>query len=301
MIDQLHSWYANIGQHKYKEVYSPHKPLTIIFALVGILKGKRWIEYNRDRDALENLIAEFTNNKTKPNCLHPLWRLQNDSKTCRTWQVIPDDFPINISGDISAIDAKSNDLKAGFSEPIYLWLKANPHMTQYFISEIIEDNFPESLEETILTSLGINELVPEIVEIEKVTSSITKVKRDPTFAKRILQLYDYRCAFCGLKIYLNHSPVSLEAAHIKWKARGGDCHETNGLSLCPTHHFTFDRGLWTINPDYTIHLSENALFDKKTDIFFTAFAGRSIVDHILDKEELPMQNNILWHHRNILK
>lgn len=301
MLDQFIQWYSNINQSKNRETYAPHKPLAILFALSGVLHGKRWISYNEDREKLEELIGNFTKFQSKPNCLQPLWRLTNDSKKLPFWTTQPTDLLVNASGDIPASQAREKNFQAGFSTEVYQWLAQDKKISQFLIGEIIEDNFPETLHETILEILNIFELKPEIETQEYVESKIVKVKRDPHFPKKILQLYDNRCSFCGLKIYLNHSPLSMEAAHIKWKARGGECDEYNGLSLCPTHHYTFDRGLWTLKDDYTIDISQNALIDSKSDVFFSPFIGRSIADYILDLTLLPDVGNIRWHHENILK
>lgn len=301
MLDQFIQWYSNINQSKHREAYAPHKPLAILFALSGVLYGKRWISYNEDREKLEGLIANFTKFQSRPNCLQPLWRLTNDSKKFPFWTTMPTNLLVNSSGDISPSQARDKNFQAGFSEDVYQWLSHDRKITQFLIGEIIEDNFPETLHETILEMLNIFELKPEIVTPEYIESKIVKVKRDPLFPKKILQLYDNRCSFCGLKIYLNHSPLSMQAAHIKWKARGGECDEQNGLSLCPTHHYTFDRGLWTLKDDYTIDVSKNALIDSKSDVFFSPFVGRSIADYILDQALLPDVENIQWHHENILR
>lgn len=301
MLDQFIQWYSNINQSKHRQTYAPHKPLTILFALSGVLYGKRWISYTEDHERLNGLIGNFTKFKSGPNCLQPLWRLKNDSKKFPFWAILPTDLIVNASGDISTTQATEKHFRAGFSEEIYQWLSADRKITQFLIGEIIEDNFPDTLHETIMEMLGIFELRPEIVTPEHIESKLVKIKRDPLFPKKVLQLYDNRCSFCGLKIYLNHSPLSMQAAHIKWKARGGECDERNGLSLCPTHHYTFDRGLWTLNDDYTIDFSPNAMVDSRSDVFFSPFIGRSIADYILNEALLPDIGNIRWHHENILR
>ncbi|PIP95053.1 MAG: hypothetical protein COW00_17840 [Bdellovibrio sp. CG12_big_fil_rev_8_21_14_0_65_39_13] len=130
---------------------------------------------------------------------------------------------------------------------------------------------------------------------------MTRTKRDPLFRKRVLAIYDNRCAFCHLKIKLNHNDLSMEAAHIMWKARGGPCTEQNGLSLCPTHHYTFDKGVWSLDPNYKIILSSSLLLDKRSDLFFEPFKGQAITDSILDDNFLPHQKFLKWHGENIFK
>lgn len=302
MIKEFIKWYEGINKARAKDYYAPHKPISILYALVKVCQNSRWIEYNRDRKELEDIIGEFTKYSTRPNCLQPLWRLTNDSKELSFWTTEPSEVILNSKGDISTGTAKEQDFKAGFSENIYNWLVQNKADAHALIKYITEDNFPESLHETIWELLGVFDLEAQVPEQETVTTTITKAKRDPKFPKLILSLYGNQCACCGLKInFKNNTPLSMEAAHIKWKARGGECNEHNGLALCPTHHYTFDRGIWTLNSDYRIELSDSILIDRKNDTFFTPYIGESIGRFILNDELLPSAGNIEWHRKNILK
>jgi predicted restriction endonuclease len=115
--------------------------------------------------------------------------------------LIPSDIPKNTSGDISVTDAKKYELRAGFSDEIFGYLKNNPKIVQRLIGDIIEDNFSETLHETLLETLGIDNLSPLIISTTEDIVLTSKAKRDPKFRGRILALYDYRCAFCNYKIY----------------------------------------------------------------------------------------------------
>ena len=299
MLESFITWSQNLNQNKTQNGFAPHKPLTIIYALNHILQGKRWIEYQSDRQKLESFIDSFISSKA--NCLYPLWRLKNDNKISTHWVTSTEGFISNASGDISVSQAKEHGLKAGFSNETYQWLSQNLEIVQFLIGEIIEDNFPETLEEEILIHLGLDKVLPQIVQSEKVVHTITQNKRDPLFPSKVMQAYDYRCSFCGLKIYHHQKPVSMEAAHIKWKARGGECHETNGLSLCPTHHYTFDKGIWSLNMNLEIMINSNVLIDRDHDSFFTPFEGKSIIRKILDKSLVPKEEYVEWHRVNIFK
>ncbi len=301
-IESFISWYESLRLNIHKGSTANHKPITVLFALRNILQEKRWVEYQRDREELENLIQIFSNFLKKPNCLHPLWRLKNDSSNLKVWTTLPDQMEENISGDIKVSQALQLNLKTGFTDTFYKEFSNNLGAVQYLIKEITESTFPETLHTLLYESLGIFDL--EAIPSSQVVQGhkIRQPKRDPNFPKKIMSLYDNRCAFCGLKINLvNNTSISLEAAHIKWKARGGECTESNGLSLCPTHHTTFDRGLWGINSDLKIVLSSAMILDQRSDIFFTPFISKRISRHILDSSLLPSKENISWHHKYILK
>jgi putative restriction endonuclease len=302
MIERFIEWYSNIKQARSSGGYAPHKPLTIAFALVKVIKGQRWIDFNEDRKDLEKLIGENTKFNSKPNCLQPMGRLLNDSKINHFWVSVPKQLILNKSGDIPISVAKEASLKVGFSDDLYEWLSADTKRAQYLLSEVIKDNFPESLHSGILESIGAFDLPLEPIPLELIETKVSRIKRDPKFPPRILALYDNRCAFCGLKIsFLNNENLSMEAAHIKWKKYGGECTPHNGLSLCPTHHYTFDRGIWSANKNFEIQLSENVLISRKEDVFFEPFLGESLMRYLRDQDHAPSLENLAWHHNNILK
>lgn len=296
--DNFVKWYSNINKNKFGDSYSPHKPLTIIFALTKILKNERWIDFVSEGEQLKALIEHYNNRKSPPNCLQPLWRLCNDSKHLPFWTASPS-LPLNAAGDINPGDARANNFKAGFSDEAYAWLEANKPIVQYLIGWIIEDNFSETLTEDILSDLGLDQIQPQLVEPELVTTTITRIRRDPAFPIKIMQAYDYRCCVCHLKFHHKNRPFAMEAAHIKWKARGGECSVGNGLSLCPTHHYTFDKGVWTINMDYEFELNPEVIIDAKNDVYFKRFEGTSITTALLDPKYAPTRENIEWHRKNI--
>src|SRR5437667_12810174 len=76
------------------------------------------------------------------------------------------------------------------------------------------------------------------------------------FRQAVIEVYDFRCAVCGLKI---NSPNSLcwevEAAHIVPHASFGRDDLFNGIALCRFHHWAFDVGWFSLLDDYKITVS----------------------------------------------
>lgn len=68
--------------------------------------------------------------------------------------------------------------------------------------------------------------------------------RRRAFATEVLDAYERACALCDLRIQWGNL-VEAEAAHIKPHALDGADDVRNGLALCRTHHWSFDRGLWS--------------------------------------------------------
>ncbi len=73
--------------------------------------------------------------------------------------------------------------------------------------------------------------------------------RSGAFRQTILEVYDYTCAACGLRVRLNDGFSLVEAAHLVPFNVTRDDKPNNGLALCPNHHRAMDRFLIAPCPD----------------------------------------------------
>ena len=86
--------------------------------------------------------------------------------------------------------------------------------------------------------------------------------RDAAFRHTILAVYDFRCAACGVRVLLDQVMSLVEAAHLIPFSVSRNDKPTNGLALCPNHHWAMDRhliapcpngkrpaGVWRINSE----------------------------------------------------
>ena len=114
----------------------------------------------------------------------------------------------------------------------------------------------DALQELIKRSENIEETENETgeeFELDDNTFIIThkKFKRDPLFKKIINEIYDHRCALCGIQLELT------EAAHIiPHSHESGTDDPTNGICMCPLHHTAYDKGLIYIDEQYNIKINE---------------------------------------------
>ncbi|MBM3854611.1 MAG: hypothetical protein FJ399_15920, partial [Verrucomicrobia bacterium] len=72
--------------------------------------------------------------------------------------------------------------------------------------------------------------------------------RDAAFRRIVLEVYDYTCAACGARLVMGDDAL-VEAAHIIPFSIGRNDKPTNGLALCPNHHWAMDRYLIAPCPD----------------------------------------------------
>lgn len=85
--------------------------------------------------------------------------------------------------------------------------------------------------------------------VERITN---RPFRDAAFSSAIKVAYGNTCAFTGLKIINGGGRSEVQAAHIRPVADRGPDSVRNGLALCGTVHWMFDRGLLSIDDDFTI-------------------------------------------------
>ena len=140
---------------------------------------------------------------------------------------------------------------------------------------------------------------------EKKTIKITKeaILRARGFRQAIIEAYDFKCAFCGLKINSpNSTSWEVEAAHIVPHNVKGKDDIWNELALCRLHHWAFDVGWFTLQNDFTIQVSSqiNRLPSDFGQILKIDFMKIFLIKKskiLLPKQTniYPHQNAITWH------
>src|SRR3972149_8741311 len=152
-------------------------------------------------------------------------------------------------------------------------------------------------------------IVYDPFDVDRKTNKVTREVRvrQRGFRLAVLEAYDYKCAFCGMKI---HSPDTLiwevEAAHIVPHRLNGKDDIWNAMALCHLHHWAFDVGWFTLFDDYKILISSK-INNLTTDLgkfgethFLMDFYNDKSKILLPFKEEIyPHKNSLNWHRQNI--
>ena len=88
--------------------------------------------------------------------------------------------------------------------------------------------------------------------------------RETAFALTVKRAYADTCALTGLKIINGGGRAEAQAAHIRPVAASGPDSVRNGLALSATAHWMFDRGLVSVDDDFTILVAKSATPDAIT-------------------------------------
>ena len=125
-------------------------------------------------------------------------------------------------------------------------------------------------------------------------------KRNIAFRRVIIRLYDYTCAACRLRVITLDGETAVEAAHIFPFAQSYDDSIGNGLALCPLHHWSFDKGLFSIDDNYKITVGKNFEESGNEPFLLRGLQSKSI---LLPKEKpfRPSLTMIRWHRQNLFE
>lgn len=173
------------------------------------------------------------------------------------------------------------------------WGPVDPSSPPVTIAQISEAE--EYIEEEVATSPSAFDESRETVEITAIRKA-----RNKAFRRKLLEQYDYRCAFTGRKF---QSPkgqlvLGLDAAHIIPVSEYGSDHPANGLPLTKDLHWAFDRGLIGVASDRTI-MVPNSVSVLPGNEFLRDLHGRPIRE-ARDQNLRVMNEALEWHQQNRL-
>jgi putative restriction endonuclease len=120
---------------------------------------------------------------------------------------------------------------------------------------------------------------------------ISRPFREAAFALGVKEAYANTCAMTGFSIINGGGRAEVQAAHIRPVARDGPDSIRNGLALSGTIHWMFDRGLVSIDENYSILVARNRLPDP---------VSRMLRDKLLlpDRPDRRPHAQFLRYHRN---
>jgi putative restriction endonuclease len=109
----------------------------------------------------------------------------------------------------------------------------------------------------------VTDLAEEALTFERpiVERLLARPFRDAAFAIAVKTAYRETCAITGLKIINGGGRAEVQAAHIRPVADRGPDSLRNGIALCSTIHWMFDRGLISIDDDSSVLVARDRVPD----------------------------------------
>jgi putative restriction endonuclease len=96
---------------------------------------------------------------------------------------------------------------------------------------------------------------------------VSRPFRDKAFSAAVKSAYHDTCAFTGLKIINGGGRSEVQAAHIRPVEHRGPDSVRNGIALSGTVHWMFDRGLLSIDDNYSLLFAKDRLPDTAMRLF----------------------------------
>ncbi len=121
--------------------------------------------------------------------------------------------------------------------------------------------------------------------------------REAAFSGAIKAAYNDTCAFTGLKIINGGGRSEVQAAHIRPVAASGPDSMRNGIALCSTAHWMFDRGLISISDDLDLLLAGGRVPDQVERLLRPEM--RAVAP--ARPEYAPHPLFLRWHRENVFK
>ncbi len=121
--------------------------------------------------------------------------------------------------------------------------------------------------------------------------------REAAFSGSIKATYNDTCAFTGLKIINGGGRSEVEAAHIRPVAASGPDSLRNGLALCGTVHWMFDRGLISISDNHELMFATGKVDDSVMRMMNPD--RRRLAPSRTDHAPHPMF--LKWHRENVFR
>lgn len=252
-----HSWehwlerLYNLRRDKRGAHERPHKPVLLL-SIIDLLD--RNVITSNAVPFSEDLVVTFKRyfagvkaRDDKPTIENPFFFLAGD----KFWQVFAPNQgePLYQEGQAggapSPAQLRNRGITGRFDEG--LWgLLAEPVSRHQLREALIARYFPEKRE--ALAAVVVQGRTNQAADMLREELPPAPA-RDAAFRRTILEVYDYRCAACGIRVLLNHAMSLVEAAHLIPFGESRNDKPTNGMALCPNHHWAMDRHLIAPCPD----------------------------------------------------
>jgi putative restriction endonuclease len=318
-IKQFSSLRTDRGRDRYPAITchrAPHKPFLLLSVMDLIAEGQ--ITRNFIAPSYE-LLETFNGYWTvlmplgsKTSMAYPFPRLRTDG----FWHLIANPGrEIEYTDGFSSM-TKLREICAGAKMDDELFaLLLQPETREHLRMVLINNYFAPETRPIVIRQGRVNVAayqygldlfkVEEVIEhpgewVSGQGPEVADLARNQGFRKAIVQLYDHRCALCGIRILTPEGHTIVEAAHIRPWNESRDDRPTNGLALCRLCHWSFDEGLMGVGQEYEVLVSRRVRTDQNMPGHMLTLADRPI----FRPEEQPFwpdRLNLSDHRRRVFK
>jgi putative restriction endonuclease len=276
----------------------PHKPVLLltIFNLLdrGIITKNEVLLTPDLAQTFKRYFGVVRTADDKPTIENPFYFLAGD----RFWQLVPKNggTPLYERGKASGAPTLKvlREVYGRFDDDLWKLIISEPHSRPQLREALIARYFPEHREQISALS-GERPAEPTLRE--------EPPGRDGAFRHTILEIYDYRCAACGIRVKISDALSLVEAAHIIPFGISHNDKPDNGLALCPNHHWAMDRQLIAPCPDdkhragiWRVGRTLDARIEGQKDL--VALHGQRVIPPVEEKFN-PALESLRWREKSL--
>ena len=286
---------------------APHKPILLL-AVIDLIEQGAILENKIEPSPL--IVESFLKywnllSLEKPRIYLPFHHLKSD----KFWHLQAKFGQENLLTTISQFKSMAQLASvvdfANLDEDLFLLLhkvEAREVLRQTIIETYFSDK-TEFFRVAIAENQEINVIENLLLEnAEKKNFDSSKIiadekKREKAFSRAIMRLYDHTCAACHYRIVTLNGETAVDAAHIFPFKDSFDNSIGNGISLCKLHHWSFDKGLFSIDDNYKIVVAET--FSESGNEKFSLHKLQSKLIFLpKEKPFCPSITMLRWHREN---
>jgi putative restriction endonuclease len=239
--------FYNLRRDKRGSHERPHKPvllLAILDLLDHGLLDKNEIPLNPDLVKTFKRYFEVVRQRDdQPTLENPFYHLSGDG----FWQLVPKpgERPPYEPGNASRVPTLKalREIYGRFDDNLWNAFLTDAQSRHHLRVALVTRYFPEHRDK--LAAIAGEKAVPSKEDVLRDEPP----GRDAAFRHTILEIYDYRCAACGIRVKISDDLSLVEAAHIIPFGVSRNDKPDNGVALCPNHHWAMDRRLIAPCPD----------------------------------------------------
>jgi putative restriction endonuclease len=289
---------------------APHKPLLLLAVIDLIEQGAIQANKIEPSPLIVESFLKYWNllSLEKPRIYLPFYHLKSDN----FWHLHAKAGQENLLSTISQFKSMTQLASvidfANLDDDLFLLLH-NLQAREVLRNTIIEIYFPDKAElfrAAISENQEINVIENLLLEnAEKKDFDSSKIvadvkKREKAFSRAIMRLYDYTCAACHYRIVTLNGESAVDAAHIFPFKDSFDNSIGNGILLCKLHHWSFDRGLFSIDDNYKIVVA-STFSESGNENFSLHKLQAKLIFLPKEKPFRPSITMLRWHRENQLQ
>jgi putative restriction endonuclease len=293
---------------------APHKPFLLLSLMDLIAQGTITINFIEPSFELVDTFNTYWNNTmpvgSKTSMAYPFPRLKTDS----FWRLIPNPgYENQININFSSMTRLREVCAGAKMDDDLFQLMCKPETREQLRAVMIETYFAPEIRTKVLEQGHLNyaahQYSEKLLKVAEWKKQFEKQEdepewqkkiRDSGFRRTIVNLYQHRCALCGIRMLTPEGHTIVDASHVKpWKDSFDD-RPTNGMALCKLCHWSFDKGLMSVGKEYEVLVSKRVSIEKNYPGHILTLTDRPIFTPEEEKF-YPAQDNLHWHRKNLFR